>query len=98
MNSSFFLERIGTADRIVIIGWSLPDTDNDHREAIKQRILHRDKQIEALVIIDKGGAEKDKYFDRMEALFQPKIMKRCREGFSKESIQKYICANLGRPR
>ena len=74
--------------QVIIIGWSLPPTDTDHFNAIRSRILRRSPQhqLEELIVIDKKPSQNDGYFDRMEALFQPKRMKKVHQGFSLDAI------------
>lgn len=81
-----FLQAIAFAKKIVIIGWSLPETDQDHLRAIRNKVLSRNVQIEELTVFDKRESQDDKYFDRVEAIFQPRNMKRFHEGFSKEAV------------
>jgi len=87
-----FLEGLATANKIVVVGWSIPDTDVDHYNAIRNRILNRNSQIEELVVFDLKQDKKDhdQLFDRFEALFQPKVLKRSWEGFSERSIDKHL--------
>lgn len=89
-----FREKLSSPDtkRVMVIGWSLPPTDKDHENIIRQCISNRALQIEELIVIDlrPGRKEKDPHFDRMESMFRPKVIKKCWEGFNEESVEKVI--------
>ncbi|MBI4236959.1 MAG: hypothetical protein HY696_00900 [Deltaproteobacteria bacterium] len=89
-----FIEKLSSPDtrRVVVIGWSLPPTDKDHDNIIRQCISNRAQQIEELIVIDLKleRKEKDPHFDRMESIFRPKVVKKCWEGFNEESVERYI--------
>lgn len=85
-----FLDALDNSNtkQVIIIGWSLPPTDTDHFNAIRSRILRRSPQhqLEELVVIDKRPSPNDSHFDKLEALFQPKRIKKVHLGFTQEMI------------
>jgi hypothetical protein len=59
---------LANADVVVIIGWSMPDTDKDVRGFIERTIQSRTNQLRKVVCCDK---RKGSFFKRFEQLFWP---------------------------
>jgi hypothetical protein len=56
------------ADEVVVIGWSVPETDIDQAELIKRAVKRRSKQLQSLTIVNWKASPT--YFDRLAGLFQ----------------------------
>jgi hypothetical protein len=57
-----------TADEVVVIGWSVPDTDIDQAELIKRAVSRRSKPIQSLTIVNWKASRA--YFERLACLFR----------------------------
>jgi hypothetical protein len=60
-------EAFQRADEAYIIGWSMPETDEDQRCLISTAIRDRDKEIEQVTVINYGAPQA--YYDRIMRLF-----------------------------
>jgi hypothetical protein len=61
------LDALASADEVVVVGWSVPDTDIDQAELIKQAINKRSKPIQSLTVVNRMASQK--YFERLAHLF-----------------------------
>ncbi|MCK5604687.1 hypothetical protein KAR91_22550, partial [Candidatus Pacearchaeota archaeon] len=84
-----FRERLQDAERVVIIGWSMPPTDLSYSSFIERQVELRLKQLNELIIIDPCG-EVNKLFNKFEALFRPRRLKPINKGFGLESIRECL--------
>ncbi|MFH1776079.1 MAG: hypothetical protein ABH952_00730 [Candidatus Omnitrophota bacterium] len=78
-------EKLTDCDTVIIVGWSMPDTDIDCIERIKHIVEHRTSQICNLIICD--IEKKDSFYSRFESLFRPKNpISVYKNGFCREFI------------
>ena len=59
---------LASADEVVVIGWSVPETDVDQVELIEQAVRARSRPIRSLTIVNRNAPQT--YFDRLARLFQ----------------------------
>lgn len=81
-----------TADVVVIIGWSMPDTDVNMNDLISRAINNRTKQIKKLIVCDKD--QTTSFYNRFETLFRPQKIEPWNTGFNMafvKSLEKEIC-------
>jgi hypothetical protein len=55
------------ADRVFVIGYSLPATDANQRDRIRAAVKKRRKPIDRLTVVNRG--ESVEYFDRLACAF-----------------------------
>lgn len=79
------IEALAKADVVVIIGWSMPDTDQYVRTMLKRALSSRKEQIKKIVICHKGDRS-DKLLSKGEGIFRPKETRVYDEGFSKKFV------------
>ena len=63
-------QRIIAARVVVIIGWSLPETDVDYESLLNRAVWERDRQVELLAVCDRNPNES--FYHRFENIFRPK--------------------------
>lgn len=70
-----------SADEIVVIGWSVPETDIDQAELIKQAVEMRRKPLQSITIVNWNAPTT--YFERLADLFQveSQLLRRYNSGF-----------------
>ena len=59
---------LASADEVVVIGWSVPETDDDQVELIEQAVRARSRPLRSLTIVNRNAPQT--YFDRLARLFQ----------------------------
>lgn len=74
-----------TADVVVIIGWSMPDTDKNLNAMISIAINNRTKQIKKMIVCDKD--QTTSFYNRFETLFRPQKIEPWNTGFNKEFVE-----------
>lgn len=57
-----------SADEVVVIGWSVPDTDVDQDDLIKRAMSKRSKPIRSLTVVNREASPA--YFERLACLFR----------------------------
>jgi hypothetical protein len=79
------IDAIAKADEVFVIGYSLPETDQDQRELIKDAIGKRSGSISKLTAVNYivNDEESARYFKDLENLFQPQSTEKCNKGFAK---------------
>lgn len=77
-------EALLTAEVVVIIGWSMPDTDKNLNDVFSRAINNRTKQIKKLIVCDKE--QTPSFYSRFEALFRPPKIEYWNTGFNKEFV------------
>lgn len=70
------------ADIVVIIGWSMPLTDQYLKDTVLRALNNREEQIKKLIICDKEGTDKS-LMPRLESIFRPRELRSFLDGFSK---------------
>ena len=70
------------ADIVVIVGWSMPLTDQYLKDTVLRALNNREEQIKKLIICDKEGTDKS-LMPRLESIFRPRELRSFLEGFSK---------------
>lgn len=63
-------EALATADEVVVIGWSMPDTDHDQADLIRAVIERRSEQgrpLSGITVVNRGATTT--YFQRVAELF-----------------------------
>jgi hypothetical protein len=60
-------DALSTADEIVVIGWSVPETDLDQAELVETAVATRQTPLERVIVVNRGAATA--YFHRLAALF-----------------------------
>jgi hypothetical protein len=76
------LERLAieSADEVYVLGWSMPETDQDQRSLIGQALTERRAALRRLIVVNKEDAGAD-YFDRIQNLFRSRTQEICKQGF-----------------
>ncbi len=74
-----------TAEVIVILGWSMPDTDKNLNDMISRAINNRTKQIKKLIVCDKY--QTPSFYRRFETLFRSQKIEHWNTGFNKEFVE-----------
>ncbi|MBI5359360.1 MAG: hypothetical protein HZA48_02125 [Planctomycetes bacterium] len=64
-------EKLSDADVVVIIGWSMPETDIGHVGKIEDVFNHKKKRLSKLVVCDTRHIN-DRLYSRFESVFKPK--------------------------
>lgn len=59
---------LASADEVVVIGWSVPETDIDQAELIGRAVKRRSKPLQSLTIVNQNALPT--YFDRLARLFE----------------------------
>lgn len=84
-------EKLSNADVVVIIGWSMSETDIDHVDRIKAIFKDRGKQLSKLIVCDTRDVY-DNLYSRFESVFNPKEqIKKYSHGFSMEFLRWLLC-------
>jgi hypothetical protein len=60
-------EAIRTADEVIVIGWSVPETDLDQADLIKAAIGNRRRPLKFITVVNRGASTA--YFQRVANLF-----------------------------
>ncbi len=60
-------EAVAKADEIIVIGWSVPETDRDQADLIKSAIGERPRPLKLMTVVNQGATAT--YFQRVAALF-----------------------------
>lgn len=70
-----------STDEVVVIGWSVPETDIDQAELIERAVKRRSKPLQSLTIVNWKAPRT--HFDRLAGLFQvdSRSLRRCNSGF-----------------
>lgn len=81
------IDAIAKADEVFVIGYSLPETDQDQRKLIKDAIGKRSGSISKLTAVNYivNEEERARYFKDIENLFQPQSTEKCNQGFARFS-------------
>lgn len=59
---------LASADEVIVIGWSLPDTDIDQAELIERAVKRRVKPVQSLTVVNRNAPPT--YFERLACLFK----------------------------
>jgi len=70
---------IENADEVYILGWSVPDTDQDQRTLIEQALTGRRSMLSRLIVVTQEVDQS--YFDRIQKLFRPRTQQNHKQGF-----------------
>ena len=76
---------LSQADVVVVVGWSMPETDRYIREMVLRAINNRTEQIKKVFICDKSRMIKT-LSPKFEAVFRPREIKAYDQGFNKGFI------------
>jgi len=79
------VEALIEADVVVIIGWSMPETDHYIRDILVRGLNGRNEQLKKMVICHKGDRS-NKLQSKFEAIFRPTESRVYDEGFSKKFV------------
>jgi hypothetical protein len=71
---------IERADEIYVLGWSMPETDQDQRSLIAQALTERSATLGRLTVVNRKDDGAD-YFDGIRKLFRPGTQEICNHGF-----------------
>jgi hypothetical protein len=71
---------IWDADEVFVIGYSLPLTDGDQRNLIREAVQSRDRAIESLTIVSYNA--QPQYFEEISELFAPRSARHFNSGFA----------------
>ncbi len=83
------------ADMIVVIGWSMPDTDQYIREIVSQALQQRKNQISKLIVCDVKLSSSD-HVQRLKSLFRPSEAPIVSEkGFGPEFVEEVLQKHAG---
>ncbi len=76
------LERLAieSADDVYVLGWSMPETDQDQRSLIGHALTERSAALTRLIVVNKEDAGAD-YFDGIQKLFRSRTQEICKQGF-----------------
>ncbi|MFH2202172.1 MAG: hypothetical protein ABIJ96_03570 [Elusimicrobiota bacterium] len=81
--------QINSADVVVVIGWSMPDTDIDSRSRMQGIISRRNKQLEKLIVCN--FHQPDPFYTKFENLFWPETEPIFwDEGFNRDFVEKCL--------
>jgi hypothetical protein len=58
---------LASADEVVVIGWSVPETDIDQAELIERTVKARNKPLQSLTVVNRNAPST--YFERLARLF-----------------------------
>jgi hypothetical protein len=72
-------EAIKSTDEVFVLGYSLPQTDQDQRDLVKRAVKERDAPIRRLTIVNLN--ECTEYFDEVQDLLEPQETRRFNDGF-----------------
>jgi hypothetical protein len=78
-------EAIAEADVVVIIGWSMPETDQYIKDIFLETMSERKEQIKKIIVCDKGEMGKT-LSTKFESIFRPKEIRVYDEGFGKKFV------------
>ncbi|MDA2923976.1 hypothetical protein MYX65_04860 [Acidobacteria bacterium AH-259-L09] len=59
---------LASADEVLVIGWSVPETDIDQAERIERGAKRRSKPLQSLTIVNRNAPPA--YFERLARLFE----------------------------
>ena len=62
------MEALAGADEVVVIGWSIPDTDADQAHLIETALGKRQRPLERVTVINRNASAP--YFRRLADVFQ----------------------------
>ena len=74
------------ADIVVIIGWSMPLTDQYLRDTIMRALSNREEQIKKLIVCDYKQESGADLLARFESIFRPREIKSWLDGFDREFV------------
>jgi hypothetical protein len=72
------IDAITKADEVFVIGWSLPETDHDQQELIKDAVGRRSKDIRRLTVVNYKASAK--YFEDVKGVFKPRDTREFNDG------------------
>ncbi len=73
-------EALIVADDVFVLGYSLPKTDRDQIDLVRNAISQRSLPVSSVTVVNFG--EEEEYFDEVEGLFKPHTLRRFNRGFA----------------
>lgn len=83
------------ADMIVVIGWSMPNTDQDIRDIVSETLQQRKNQICRLIVCDVKQSSND-HVQKLKSLFRPSTCPIVHDkGFGPEFVEEVLQKHVG---